>query len=319
MTRTVCLPLAALLLFFQMSSAVGAESKELRKQRQEAQRERQTQKNERNKANNEATRAFRDYVRDLKTQYQEQVKALDIEFELRRVELKADHDARVARAEAEYQKKLSSLFMTPGTEVKEQTIEQLQADGKKYADELFALRKRAAEELHRESIAKEERESVLLAERDQMAMQEAADLGLTQRYAPILATPLGDGFTKQEERWTEQEKKEVAKLEQRNSKLLGEFRNGESLRKWEIENLNEDFKLTWDEKAKLHELDSEQIFYNTMFMQVGAGQQFDQQEFMAKLAEINEQKKLIKIETRKTNDKNKIKRREQRKKILDAD
>lgn len=149
-----------------------------------------------------------------------------------------------------------------------------------------------------------------------MALEEASSLELTRKYPPILATPMGDGLTEQEQRWNKREKKEVVKLEQRNRKTLSAFRNGEKLRKWEIEKLNEDFKLTWDEKAELHALDSQQLFYNAMFMQAAQGGTIDQQDFMAKLAEINEQKKLINIEYRKIRDQNRIKRRKEKKAIL---
>lgn len=309
-------PLLALALLSLLNPATADDSKELRKQRQAAQKERQSQKSERSKEISEGTRDFREYVRDLKMDYQEQVKEVDTEFELQRVELKADHDARVAGAEAEYQKKLSSLFMRPGVEFNDQAIKQMQAEGKAFADELFALKKQSAEELHREQIAKEERENTLLSEADRMALDEASSLGLTGKYSPILATPIGDGLTKEEERWNERERKEVVKLEDRNKKTISKFRNGEKLRKWEIGNLNEDFKLTWDEKAELHALDSQQLFYNAMFMQAAQGGQVDQQKLMAEMAEINEKKKLIKIGYRKVRDKNRITRREEKKAIL---
>ncbi|NCF29331.1 MAG: hypothetical protein GWP69_18270 [Gammaproteobacteria bacterium] len=316
MRRILYPPLIALALLSLLNPATADESKELRKQRQAAQKERQTQKSERSKEISEGTKDFREYVRNLTMDYQEQVKELDTEFKLQRVELKADHDARVAGAEAEYQKKLSSLFMRPGVEFNDQAIEQMQADGKAFADELFALKKQSAEELHREQIAKEERENALLSEVDRMALDEASSLGLTGKYSPILATPIGDGLTKEEERWNERERKEVVKLEDRNKKTISKFRNGEKLRKWEIGNLNEDFKLTWDEKAELHALDSQQLFYNAMFMQAAQGGQVDQQKLMAEMAEINEKKKLIKIEYRKVRDKNRITRREEKKAIL---
>ena len=179
MRRILYPPLLALALLSLLNPATADESKELRKQRQAAQKERKTQKSERSKEISEGTKDFREYVRDLKMDYQEQVKELDTEFELQRVELKADHDARVAGAEAEYQKKLSSLFMRPGAEFDDQAIKQMQAEGKAFADELFALKKQSAEELHREQIAKEERENALLSEVDRMALDEASSLGLT--------------------------------------------------------------------------------------------------------------------------------------------
>jgi hypothetical protein len=316
MTRVLYLPLLALALASLANPASAAESKELRKQRQDAQKERQAQKNERNSEINEATKAFREFARELKVEYREQVTELDTDFELRRVELKADHDVRSAGAEAEYQKKLSSLFMTSGGEFDQQAMERMQAEGKAFADEQFALKRQSAEEFHRERIANEDRKSALLAEADQMALEEAVSLELTAEYPPILATPMGDGLTKQEQRWNKREKKEVAKLEKRNRKLLSPYRNGEKLRKWEIQNLNEDFKLTWDEKAEVHALDSQQLIYNAMFMGAAQGGTVDQQDFMAKLAEINEQKKLIKIEYRKIRDQNRIKRRKEKKTIL---
>lgn len=316
MPRTHYLAVLAIVLVFPFTWAVADESKELRKQRQVAQKERQNQKNERSKEISEATRTFREYARDLKTDYREQVKDLDTEFELRRVELKAEHDARVAGAEAEYQQKLSGLFMRPGVEFDDQAIEQLQAESKAFADELFALRKQSAGELHGERVANEQRKNALLTERDQMVLEEASSLGLTRDYAPILATPIGDGLTDQEKRWNERENKEVAKLEERNRKTLSEFRNGAALRKWEIDTLNEDFKLTWDEKAEDHALNSQQLFYNAMFMQAAQGGQVDQQKIMNEMTELNKKKQLIKIEYKKIRDQNRIKRREKKKKIL---
>ncbi|GMQ76616.1 MAG: hypothetical protein BMS9Abin01_1901 [Gammaproteobacteria bacterium] len=316
MTRILYLPLLAFALGLPLNLTAAEDSKELRNQRQAAQKQRQAQKNERSREINEATRAFREFTGELKTDYQEQARDLDTEFELRRVELKADHDVRVAGAEADYQKKLSGLFMRPGVEFDQQAVDKLQAEGRAFADELFALRKQSAEQLHRERIANEQRKNELLTESDRTALDEASSLGLTRKYAPILATPIGGGLTKQEERWNEREKKEVVKLEKRNRKTLSAFRNGERLRKWKIEKLNVDFKLTWDEKAELQALDSEQIFYNAMFMRAAQEENFDQQEFMAKMAEVNEKKKLINIEYRKIRDQNRIKDRKKRKDIL---
>ena len=70
-----------------------------------------------------------------------------------------------------------------------------------------------------------------------------------------------------------------------------------------------------NEKAELHALESEQVFYNTLFMQAAQGQQVDQQKVLAQIAELNE-KKLINIEYRKIRDKRRITRREERKAIL---
>lgn len=307
-----------LALVFHSPASIGAadDSKELRKQRQEAQKQRQQQVTERNQEINDATRAFREYTRDLVTDYREQVKDLDTEFELQQVELKADHEARVAGAEAESQTKLSNLFMNPAGEFNDETLQQMQAEAKTHADALFELKKQSAGELQKARVANTESKNALLLERDRIALDEASSLGLTRQHSPILATPFGDGLTRQEERWNDREKKTVQKIEERNRKTLSEFRNGEKLRQWELENQNEDFKLTWDKKARLHELDSEQGFYNTLFMQGATGGQVDGQKLMAQIAELNEKKKLINIEYRKIRDKNRITRREEKKAIL---
>jgi hypothetical protein len=316
MTGVLSLLLLAFMVLPPSGPATADESKELRKQRHDAQQERQKQKNARAAEINEATRDFKEYARDLKTDYRAQLKDLDTGFELRRVELKADHKVRVAGAEAEYQKKLPGLFMDPGVEFTEQSVQQMQTEAKAFADALFELKKRSAEELHRELIANEEKKNALLSEADQMALDEASKLGLTAEYVPILATPIGDGLTSQEERWNDREEKEAVKLEERNRKTLSAFRNGDKLRQWEIGNLNEDFKLTWDEKAELHALDSQRVFYNTLFVQAAQGEQFDRQKYMAEIAELNEKTKLIRIEYRKIRDKNRITRREEKKAIL---
>ena len=89
-------------------------------------------------------------------------------------------------------------------------------------------------------VANTESKNALLLERDRTALDEASSLGLTRQHLPILATPFGDGLTRQEERWNDREKKAVQKIEERNRKTLSEFRNGEKLRQWELGNQNED-------------------------------------------------------------------------------
>jgi hypothetical protein len=308
MTRILYLPLLTVALVLLGSAAVAADSKELKKQRQAAQKERQLEKNERTKTINEANRAFRDFTRDLKTDYRERVKDLDTEFELRRIDLKADHDARVAGAQAEFQKKMSSLFMGPGVEYDEQAMEKLQAEGRAFADEMFALKKQSAEELQGALIANEENKNREWAEMDEAALEEAASLGLTDNYQPILATPIGDGLTEPEERWNEREKKEVVKLAERNRRTLSEYRNGGELRAWKLANMRDDFKLAWDEMAELHALDTEQHIYNAVFMRAAQGGEVDQQKLMADLAEIGEKKKLVGIKYRKERDKERVRR-----------
>ena len=315
--KTVLYPFLLAVAFLSAASLAATDnSAELGKQRKEAQKARQQQVSERSKASNAAARAFRNYTREIKTQYGEQVRKLDTEFELREVELKAEHEARVASAEADYQKKVMALFMNPGGQFTEEALEKMRAEAKAFSDALFELKKQAAEELQAAFIENEERKNALWTEMDKKALDKAESLGLTASIAPVLASPIGDGLTDAEKRWNDREQRNASKLEERNRHLLSEFRNGAELRKWEIGNLNEDFRLTWEEKAKLQALDSEQGFYNTLLMQAAQGGQVDQQKLMAQMAEINEQKKLVGIEYKKIRDKNRITRREEQKAIV---
>lgn len=314
MLKVTCIFLFTLSLVFPLPAA-AAESKELRKQRQEAQKERQERKKERNTEIAEATKSFRDFARDLKAQYQEKAKEIDIEFELKRVELEADANAKVTVAEAEYQKKVMGLFMNPGGQFEGEALAKMQADGKDYADEVFALRKGSAEVLHREKMDNEKRKNELMSERDQLALEEARSLGLMKDYPPILAMPIGDGLTKQEEQWNDRERKEVAKIKKNNKYTISEFEYGARLREWEMQNMEEDFELKWREKAEDHALGAEQSFYNVLLMQAAQGGEVNQQDMISRITELNKEKQLIKIKYKKIKDQNRIKRREEKKKI----
>jgi hypothetical protein len=306
----------AVVLLFEPGHAVAADDRELYKQRLEAQRERQRQVNERNGEINAARSDFRSFAQELKVDYREQTKSLNTELELRKADIKADHDARVADAEAEYQSKVMGVYMNPEGANTPRTPEQLSADTKAHADTLFSLKKQHAETLHAETLAIMKKKDALWAEMDQKALDEAAALGLTGTYQPILATPIGGALTKQEERWNEREKKAVMKHEEQNRKLLAEFRNGAKLRQWEIDNLNEDFRLTWEEKDKVHALDAEQKVVNSMLTGAGQSGQVDQQQWMKQIQELGAEKRKINTEYRKIRGKNRIERREQRKAIL---
>lgn len=314
---TYVFAIVLLLLSLPLDPALSKESKELRKQRQAAQKERQQQKKNRTAELRQATRAFRDFTRNLKTDYKAKLKELDVAFELEQVALRADRDAKIAAAEAEYQQKLMGLLTRPDKPYNEAAIEALQTQGKGYADELFNVKKEFDMQLHRAQMALEQQKADLLAERDRTALDKAAKLGLTKDYTPILATPIGDDLTKREIAWNERERKEVDKIAAKNRKLLSEFVNGAALRAWEMKNLETDFHLACDEKRELHELDAQQLFYNTIFVQAAQGGQVDQQDLMAKISEISKQNKLIKIKYKKIWDQNRIMRREERKKILE--
>lgn len=316
MNDVVRLGLLACVLFSGSGYVIAAQDRELYQQRLEAQRERQQQVNERNREINDARRDFRSFAQDLKMDYREQVRSLGTELELRTVDIKADHDARVADVEAEYQSRIMSAYMNPESANTPASPEQLSEDTRVYADTLFSLRKQQAEALHAEQMAIEKERDALWTEMDQKAQDEATTLGLTETSQPILATPIGAELTRQEEQWNKREKKAVAKHEEQNRKLLAEFRNGAKLRQWEIDNMEEDFRLTWEEKAKVHELDAEQKVFNSMMTGASQGGQFDQQQWMKRIQELGAEKRKIVTEYRKIKDKNRIERREQRKMIM---
>ena len=280
------------------------------------QKERQLEKTERNQAIKDATREFRDFVRDLRIEYRDRITDLEAEFEQRRVELRAEYDAKIAAAEAERQKKVAELLTGPDTRLDEATIEGLRAQAQRFSDELFNLRKEAAEALHQARITKEMRQNEILTEQDRLALEKASSLGLTQEYSPILATSAGEALTEKEERWNERERQEVLRLEDRNAKLLNEYTTGEALRTWEIENLKEDFKLEWDEKTELHVLDSEQFFYDSLAAYAVPAGSFDQKKLASKITELTKRRKLIQIRFKEIRDRNRMERREEKTEIL---
>lgn len=301
-----------------LSPALADESRELRQQRQLAQKERQAQRTERTREISHARKAFSEQARMAKTQNQQRLREIDSEFELQRVELRAEHDVKIVEAEADYQARLSGMFMKSGFSFDQQAMEQMQAEAKSYADALFALKRASAEELHRAQIAIEERKNTLLTNSDKALLSQAASLGLTRKYGPLLATPIGDALTASEQRWNDKETREVEKLEAHNLKMLREYRNGERLRTWEIAVIKEDFKLDWEEQAELHALDGEQNLLSAMMMQPAQGAQEEMQALMSKIAEIGKQRKLITIKYRKIREQNRIRRRQQKKQILDG-
>lgn len=316
MKGTLYTSLMALVFVLVCNPSFAVDDKELRKQRQVAQKERVELKKQRNAEVSEARKAFRQFSKALKRDYRARLKELDTEFELKRVELESEHDSRVAEAEAAFQQKLANLFLNPGNGFDEQTLARLQDQSKAFSDELFALRKQAAQEKHQATIAIRQRKDALLLEQDRKALDQAESLGLTKDYAPISAEPIGGGLSKQEQRWNEREVQEVAKIKQRNLREMREFRAGESLRDWELANLNEDFRLTWEEKAELQALDSQQIFFNALLMKRTLAEPEGQQAFMDKIVEADKQKKLITIEYRKTREQNRIKRKREKENIL---
>lgn len=312
--------LPLLFLFFlafdsSLTLAGGKEDKELRQQRQAAQKERQQLKNERNRELADAARSFREFTQNLKTEYQGRLKDLDLEFELKQVELEAERKTKMAHAEAEYQKNLTGLIMSPDRQWTPEALKELEKEAKAYSDELFRLKKEAAEIAHKEKMAIETQKHALLKDMDSKAMEQAASLGLTDDYQPLLATPIGGELTSQEEQWNTREQKDVETIRERNLQTVSEFRNGETIRAWERRNMDEDFALKWEEKSELHEVESQQTLTNTLMLQMTQGQKVEHGDIMAQYAELAKKNNLIKIQYDQIRKKHAINRREEKKKL----
>ena len=284
--------------------------------RRATQKGRQLEKSERNEAIKDATKKFRDYVRDVRIEYRDRVTELETEFELKRVELRTEYEAKIAEAEAERQRKIADLLTRPDTRLDAAAIEELRTQAQRFSDELFDLRKEAAGALHRARVEKEVRTNEILTEQDRLALEQASSLGLTREYTPILAESSGEALTEKEERWNERERQEVARLEDRIASLLNEYTTGEALRTWEIENLEEDFKLEWDEKSELHALESEHYFYDALLAYAVHTGAFDQKKLATKVTELAKRRKLIQTRYKEIRDRNRMARREERTEIL---
>jgi len=291
------------------------EDKELQKQRQEAQKERQAEKTERSREIADATKSFREFSQSLKNEYPALLKDVDTEFELTQVDLQAERAAKIAEAEAAYQKKWTSLFIRPGGQMTMEALKEMEQEAKAHSNELFRIKEEAARIAHKEKMASEKQKHALLQERDTRALEEAHSLGLTKKYEPILATPIGGELTRQEEQWNEREEKEIEKTHTQNLQIVREFKNGAKLREWELSNMDKDFQLTWDEKRELHTIESQQMFFNNFLMQSAQGAEINQQEIMAKFAELGKQTKLVKIKYDTMRKKNSITRRGEKKKL----
>lgn len=305
----------SLLVLFSSVMPVQAQSDQaLREQRNAAQKQRQEARTERNQALSEAIQIFREQAKARENDYQARLKELDTNFELRKVGLEAEQEKRVVAAEADFQKKWSTLLMQPDAPPDQwQLIEQQM---KSFSTELFRIRKDAAEIAHRERMAVEAQKHELLNEMDQRILDDAQALGLTEPPSPIIATPIGGELTKAEAQWNERDTKEVANLDRNNRKLLAKYLTGKSVRDWERENREIDFKLAWDEKSELHEIASRKTLFSSMMLQAQE-QAPDQQDFMNQMTELAQEEKLVKIKYDQVRKENAIKRREERKTLLE--
>lgn len=304
-------------VFLQFPNVLqAADDRELYKQRVEAQRERQRQVDARNRKINDARRDFRSFAQPLKQDYREQARKLDTDLKLRKVDIKAQYSTKIADAEAAFQSKVMGMYANPEGTESAVTPEQLSAETKAHADKVYALKKKSAEALHAARMATEKEKDALMAEMDQRALTEAESLGLTGTYAPVLASPIGGGLTDQERRWNEREKEAVRKQQEQNRKLLSEYRNGAKLRQWQMGNLDEDFRLTWEEKDKLHALEAEHKLVSSLMASANQGGKVDRQKWMQQIQELGEKQRHIKSEYRAIRAKNRITRGEERRAIL---
>src|SRR5690606_38341045 len=140
----------------------------------------------------------------------------------------------------------------------------------------------------------------------------AASLGLTREPAPVLASPIGGELTRPEEQWNERERKEVRTIAERNDKALAKYANGAKLREWERANLDEDFRLAWEEKRELDELVSQRMLFRSFMLQADPSRPADAQSFTDRLAEAEHQEKLIRIKYDQLRKTKAIERREAR-------
>ncbi len=318
MARTI----AAFLMLFSLAwlpgGTAGAQTdKELREQRSAAQKERTERKKQRDQEMADASRRLREYARELETEYREKLRQVDVEFELKRVELEAGHRAKVAAAEAEFMKKLSVAMKASDAQDMQHRIAQLEGELKVMSAELFRLKEDAAAIEHKERMAIEARKHAQLAEMDQAVLRKAEALGLTRERAPVLATPIGGELTRSEEQWNERERKEVRTIAERNSAALSKYVNGVKLRDWERGNMEEDFRLAWDEKRELNDLASRRILFGAFMLQADPSRPAEAESLTDRIAEAGHQEKLIRIKYDQLRKTKAIERREARRKMGD--
>ena len=311
--------LASLLIAFSLLApniAFAAEDKAIKEQRREAAKQRQQQKNQRNIEIREASKEFREYARELKKQYTEQARDFDTDYRIQQAELQAEQSSETAIAEAELQEKIMQLFLNPQNGDNEGSIDRLKDDMQQHTQRLFEIRKKSALVKHQHNIDHELKKHRLMSERDQDALNKAEELGLRGEYSPIIATAIGDGLSKQEETWNQRELKEVKKLSDANQRLFAEFLYGAKLREWEIQNRRDDFDLRWQKEAELHQLNSELSFFNSLSLMSSDNTPEDQQALTRRMTELNKQNRLINIKYKKYSDQNRIRRKEEKRKIM---
>jgi len=306
--------LTLMLLLSSMTNTYAMDEKALRAERNKAQKQRQVEVNQRNRSNHESFAQFRTFIRELNKEVKEKTRELDTQYRIQKIELKGQRDMKMVEAETNMQKKISELLLNQGAENKVSAA-QFKAQIKTHADEVFNIKKQAANEEQKEYIDNETAKHKLLTKRDKKALEKAKELGLLDKKTRILAEPIGGSLTKREEQWNEREKKEVEKIHANNKRQLVEFNKGEEIREWEINNKHEDFNLKWEKETELHALNQEQVFYNALMFQPTEKGQSRQKEMSEKIAEISKRNRMINIKYKTIKNQNRVKRSEQRRKI----
>jgi hypothetical protein len=299
------------LLLLYPAIEIQANDKALAAERHQAQKQRQADKLKRHRENTKAYTTLRHYARELEQEYAQKTHALDTEFRLKKVNLNADREIKVAEAQADMQKTLSTVYMDPTASGSPAAVEKIQSAMKQHADRLFEIKKQAAQLEHESNIDNAEKKDQLLDKKDELILQKAKELGLLTKPAPILATPIGGKLTDAEQRWNEQEKLEVEKLFKNNERQLSRYQQGSQLRQWERADMLEDFKLHWQKLQELQALEQQLAFHHTaMLMPAGTPQ--DHSAMATKAAELSKQRRLIEIKYKKIKNENRIKRQERK-------
>ena len=316
MRKPVYIALILFVFTFPALIASAAESRDLLNQRRMAHKERMAKRKQRYAEIAEAKKSFHSFERGLKAEYNVKSNDMDTEFDLKRVKIEADAQAKKTEIDAENHKAMVLNPMKPDKSPDMNTIEKMIAENNSYMDRIYDLQKTTDTAIHEKRIANEKRKNALLKQRDQLALDKAEALGLLKQYAPILATPIGSGLTKQEEKWNEQEKKNTARINNYNLTIVQNLKREEQIREWKIQNMMADFELEWRENEERHKIDCEAARYRNLIIFSGNNNDTaQQQKYLLKLADLDQKKELIRTKYREIKERNFILREEEEKKM----
>ena len=84
------------------------------------------------------------------------------------------------------------------------------------------------------------------------------------------------------------------------------------LAEWKIRQMNEDFRITWDEKLEMYVLDAQQARLNARYLRVVNDEPLSPAEFLLQTKQISKRKKQTRKKYRKIHDESEIRRRKER-------